>query len=107
MTWRDTLKLQVFCGITGKFENFGSEVLQDSGEVYGSLGTDARLLASEIAKMALYATAWELKVEMLIPRHILQIALLLWRRRVALVQRMLCATRAHRDLLSTADAPRA
>jgi hypothetical protein len=40
MTGDDTGLLVVTSGVAGKFENFGGEVLQDSGEVDRSAGTD-------------------------------------------------------------------
>jgi hypothetical protein len=56
----DTLDLQVLCRIACKFKDFGREVFEDGGKVDGCFGADACLLARNCAKVALYATAWEL-----------------------------------------------
>jgi hypothetical protein len=37
----DTMFLVVSCSITGQFENFSSEVFENSGKVYGSASTTA------------------------------------------------------------------
>lgn len=41
MTWCDSFDMQVFCGISGQFKNFCCEILQNSGQVDGGLGTDS------------------------------------------------------------------
>lgn len=69
MAWRDALDLQVLRGVSGKLENFGGKVLQHGSEIDGCLGTDARLLAGDVAEVALYATAWELLTTRSVPRY--------------------------------------
>jgi hypothetical protein len=69
MTWRNALDFQVLCGVSRKLENLSGEVFQHGGEVDSCLGTNASLLAGNSAKVALYATAWELCMTRLVPRH--------------------------------------
>jgi len=57
----DTLDLEVFGGVASQLENFGGEVLQNSGKVDGGLGSNACLLAGDVAEMTLYTTTRELK----------------------------------------------
>ena len=57
---RDTLNLEILRSVACEFENFRSEVLQDSGQVNRGLGADARLLARDGTKVTLYATARKL-----------------------------------------------
>lgn len=58
---RDALDFEILGGVAGQLENFGCEVFEDGGQVNSSLGADAGLLAGDVAKMALDATAGELK----------------------------------------------
>jgi hypothetical protein len=60
VAWCDTLDLQVFCGVSSKFENFGSEVFQDGGDVDSSFGADAHLVLGGSLQETLYATARKL-----------------------------------------------
>lgn len=60
MARRNTLNLQVLGGVACEFENFSSQVFENGSQVDASFGTDARLLARDGSKVALYATAWEL-----------------------------------------------
>lgn len=57
---RDALDLEILGGVAGELENFGSQVLEDGGEVDRGFRADAGFLAGDGAKVALYATAWEL-----------------------------------------------
>jgi len=61
MTWRDTLDLEILGGVAGQLKDFGGKVLKDGGKVDGSLGSDARFLAGDVAEMTLDTTTWELK----------------------------------------------
>lgn len=56
----DTLDLEILGGVARQFEDFGSKVLEDGGEVDGGFGTDARLLSGNRSEVALYAAAGEL-----------------------------------------------
>jgi hypothetical protein len=49
MAWRNTLDLQVLCGIAGELEDFGGEVFEDSGDVDGSCGCQLVLVAMKEA----------------------------------------------------------
>ena len=60
MAWRDALDFEIFGGISGEFEDFGSEVFEHGGEVDGGFGANAHLVASGVTEVTLYATAWEL-----------------------------------------------
>lgn len=60
MTWRDTLDLEILGGIARKFENFSSQVFENSSEIDGGFGADARLLARDGPEVALYATTRKL-----------------------------------------------
>lgn len=57
----DALDLEILGGIAGQLKHLGGEVLQDSGQVDGSLGSDASLLAGDVAEMTLDTTAGELQ----------------------------------------------
>jgi hypothetical protein len=71
VAWCDTLDLEILRGVASKLENFSGEVFQDRGEVDCCLSSDARLLAGNSSEVALYATAWELQMTPLVPRHTL------------------------------------
>ena len=43
-----------------ELEDFGGEVLKDSGNVDGSLGSNAHLVLGVVLEEALNATTWEL-----------------------------------------------
>ena len=58
---RNTLDLEILRGVSGKLKNFSGEVLENRGKVDGCFGADARLLAGDATKVALYATARELQ----------------------------------------------
>lgn len=58
---RNTLHFEILGSVACELEHFGREVFEDSGQVDGGFGTDARLLACNGAKVALYATAGELE----------------------------------------------
>jgi hypothetical protein len=57
----DALDFEIFGCVSGEFENFGSEVLEDGGQVDGGLAADTRLLSGDVPQMAFYAAAWELE----------------------------------------------
>lgn len=63
----DALDLEVLGRVASQLENFGSQVFEDGGEVDGGLGSDARALAGDVAKVALYTAAGELQVTRLAP----------------------------------------
>jgi hypothetical protein len=59
---RDTLHFQILGGVPCQLKDFGSQVLENSSEVNGCFGADARFLASDGSQVALYATARKLFV---------------------------------------------
>jgi hypothetical protein len=61
MAWRDALDLQILGSVACELQNFGSQVFENSSQVYAGFGADARLLSRKVSKMALYATAGELQ----------------------------------------------
>ncbi|KAH9872606.1 hypothetical protein J1614_004999 [Plenodomus biglobosus] len=61
MARRDALDLEILGGVACKFEHFGGQVLENGGQVDAGFGADARLLARNGTKVALYATAGELQ----------------------------------------------
>lgn len=63
----DALDLEVLGRVASQLENFGSQVFEDGGEVDRCLGSDARALAGDVAKVALYTTAGELEATRLAP----------------------------------------
>lgn len=60
MTRGDTLDLEILGGVAGKLEDFGGEVLQNSGNVDSGLGTNAHLVLGLRLQETLDTTAWEL-----------------------------------------------
>lgn len=58
---RDALDLEILGGVACKFEDFSGKVLEDSGQIDGGLGADARLLARDGTEVTLYTTAGELR----------------------------------------------
>jgi hypothetical protein len=60
MARRDTLDLEVLGGVACQLKHFGCKVFENGGEVDGGFGANARLLARDGAKVALYATARKL-----------------------------------------------
>ena len=63
MARRNTLDFQVLGGITRQLKHFGGQVFKDGGQVDGGFGTNAGLLAGDVAQVALYTTARELYSE--------------------------------------------
>lgn len=57
---RDALDFKILSGVACELEHFGGQVFEDGSQVDGGFGADARLLASDGAQVALYATAGEL-----------------------------------------------
>ena len=62
----DTLDFEILGRVPSQFKDFGSEIFEDGSEVDGGFGADSRLLAGDVAKVALYAAAWELKTDGLV-----------------------------------------
>ena len=60
MARRDALDFEILGRVSGKLEDFGGQVLENGGEIDGSLRADARLVARDGSEMTLYATAREL-----------------------------------------------
>lgn len=60
MTRCDALDLKVLGSVACQFEYFGGQIFEHGGQVDGSLGANARLLARDGTKVTLYATAREL-----------------------------------------------
>jgi hypothetical protein len=60
MAWRNALDLQILSSIACEFQYFGRQVFENSGQVDGSFGADARLLARDGSEVTLYATARKL-----------------------------------------------
>jgi hypothetical protein len=60
MARRNALDLKVFGSVACQLQYFGSQIFKNSGQVDGSFGADARLLARDGSKVALYATARKL-----------------------------------------------
>ena len=60
VTWRNTGLLVVAGSITGKFENFDSEVLEDGGHEDWSAGTDTVAIAT-LTEESVETTDWELE----------------------------------------------
>jgi hypothetical protein len=56
----DALDLEVLGRVAGELQDFGRQVFEDRRQVDGGFGADARLLARDGAKVALYAAAREL-----------------------------------------------
>lgn len=60
MARRDALDLEILGGVACKFQDFSGEVFQDSRQVDGGLGADARLLARDGTEVTLYTAARKL-----------------------------------------------
>lgn len=60
MTGNDTGLLVVTSGVTGQFENFGGEVLEDGSEVDWSTSTDTLSVVS-LSQKSVNTTDWESK----------------------------------------------
>jgi len=57
----DALDLEILGSIASQLEYLGGEILQNSGQVDGSLCSDASLLAGDVAEMTLDTAAGELQ----------------------------------------------
>ena len=58
----DALDVQVLGGVASQLEHLCRQILEDSGEVDGSFGADASLVAGNIAEMAFYTATRELLI---------------------------------------------
>lgn len=63
VTWHDTALLVITGGISGEFEDLGTEVLEDSGQVNGGAGTHSSGILS-LTKVTPDTTDWELKTSL-------------------------------------------
>ena len=68
VTWRNALDFEILGSVACELEDFGSEVFENGGQVYGGFGTDARLLAGDGTEVTLYATAGELWCDVALAR---------------------------------------
>jgi hypothetical protein len=69
---RDALDLEILGSIACKFEHFGGQVLEDSRQVDGCLGANARLVARDGTEVTLYATARKLYRDTMSARQFIQ-----------------------------------
>ena len=60
VSWSDSRLLVVSCGVAGKFQDFGSEVLEDGCEVHWGTGTDSRGEGAFL-KVSVDTSDWELE----------------------------------------------
>ena len=61
MSWRNTLHLQILTGVSGQFQNFGCEVLEDGRSVNSCGGTNTVSVVDGVLQETVHTTDGELK----------------------------------------------